>query len=102
MCCHGLWQNEGEFMSHPCHQDKMSRINRIQGQWNGIKKMIDSEKYCVDILTQLRAIESATKSLQREILKTHLEHCVKGAMTSKDKKESQKKVDEVLALLKKW
>lgn len=87
---------------HPCHHNQLKRLHRIQGQMTGIKKMIEEERYCPDILTQLKAVTSAVKSLQTEILKTHLNHCVADALKSKNKKEQENKIGELLELFKKW
>ena len=88
--------------SHPNHEDKIKRLNRIAGQIKGIIKMIENKKYCVDILQQTRAITAAIKSVEQLILKDHMNACVSSAMTSKSKKDQNKKIDEVLKLIKKF
>ena len=76
----------------------MNRVNRLQGQLSGIKKMIEDDKYCGDILTQLLAVDKATKSLSNEILKRHLHTCV-----LEDIKDGDTEVlDELLELFKKY
>ena len=87
---------------HPNHEDKIKRLNRIVGQLKGIIKMIENKKYCVDILQQTRAITAAIKSVEQLILKDHMNACVSSAMTSKSKKDQNKKIDEVLKLIKKF
>lgn len=88
-------------MSHPDHQKQIKRINRIQGQLNGVRNMIEEQRYCPDILNQLKAVKSAIVSLQAEVLKTHLDHCVTEAMTSKNKAKKEKKIKELVELFKK-
>lgn len=83
---------------HPDHSDEMSRLNRISGQVEGVKKMIEEQRYCPDIITQLRAIQSATKSIEANILRRHLEACVKDAFANDD---SEEKIDELIKLFKK-
>lgn len=83
---------------HPDHHDEISRLNRLAGQVEGIKKMIEERRYCADIITQLRAVQSAAKSVEANILRSHLEGCVKDAYESGASKE---KIDELITLFKK-
>lgn len=82
------------------HKSKLTRLSRIEGQVRGIKNMIEEEKYCVDILTQIKAIRSALKSLELEILEGHAHHCLMNAVTSGSETTAKKKVDEILDLIK--
>ena len=88
--------------THPNHEDKIKRLNRIAGQLQGIIKMIENKKYCVDILQQTRAITAAIKSVEQLILKDHMNACVSSAMKSKNKKEQDKKIEEVIKLINKF
>jgi len=83
------------------HKKLKNRVSRIEGQVKGISSMIESNKYCVDILTQTKAIRSALKGLELEILENHLNTCVKEAILSGDKRESDEKIEEIMLLLKK-
>ena len=74
------------------------RINRIVGQLNGVKNMLDDERYCGDVLTQLAAVESAVRSVSRLILQDHLHSCVVEQIQAGDTEV----LDEVMALLKKF
>ena len=76
-----------------------NRLNRIEGQVRGIAKMIDDDRYCIDILTQLQAIRSALARVENALIKDHLEQCVVGAMVSGDVDEQRAKAQELLALL---
>lgn len=62
--------------THPCHKENLPRMNRIAGQVEGVKRMIEEGRYCPDILAQLKAIRSAIKAVEGNILQKHLEHCV--------------------------
>lgn len=75
-----------------------NRINRIIGQLNGVKKMIDENAYCNDVLMQILAISKALKGLSGEILKEHLHSCV----IEKIKNEQYDALDEVVELFKKY
>ena len=85
-------------MKHPCHKKQISSLKRVEGQIRGIIKMIDDDKYCIDILNQIKAVKSAITSVEGKILKTHLKACVKDALTSD--KGFDEKVDEILKTLK--
>ncbi|MBY0315372.1 MAG: metal-sensitive transcriptional regulator [Bdellovibrionales bacterium] len=87
--------------SNPDHSNDIARLNRILGQVEGIKKMIEDKRYCVDILTQTKAVGSAIKGLEASILERHLQHCVSSAIEAKNKNESQKKIEELLDLFTK-
>lgn len=83
----------------PCHSAHIVKLNRVEGQLSAIKKMITDRRYCVDILIQLKAVRGAVTRVQKDILKTHLEHCVSDAITSKDKSETNNKIREILKLM---
>ena len=86
---------------HPDHSGELNKLNRLEGQVNGIKKMIEEGRYCPDIITQLRAIRSAAKSVESNILRRHLEFCVKQAFSSGGDMASEEKLDELMKLFKK-
>ena len=75
------------------------RLKRIEGQVRGIARMIDEDRYCIDILTQIRAIQAALRGVEAKILKDHVEHCVDGAIASGDGDEQRRKVQELLNVL---
>ena len=85
-------------MSHPDHKDQLPSLKRIEGQARGIRKMIEEEKYCIDILNQIKAVKNALSTVEGKILKTHLQACVRDTLSS-DKKFDEK-VDEILKTLK--
>jgi len=77
----------------------MNRLNRIEGQVRGIARMVEDDRYCVDVLTQLQAVRAALLRVESEVLKDHLDHCVMGAMTGDDPAERKAKANELIALL---
>lgn len=87
-------------MKHPSHSGQIARLKRLSGQVNGIIKMIEDERYCVDILTQVKAAKSALKSVESNIVESHLNHCVSEAMSQKDEKIAKKIVSEIKEILK--
>jgi len=85
----------------PDHSKEIKRLNRISGQVEGVKKMIEDRRYCPDIIIQLKAISSAVKSVEGIILKTHLESCVRDVFKEDDKTKQDEKIEELLALFQK-
>ena len=85
---------------HPDHSKQLHRVNRVIGQLEGVKRMIEDRRYCPDILVQTRAAASAVRSLEANILETHLEHCVRDAFNQQDAASTQEKIDELLEIFK--
>ena len=67
------------------------RLARIEGQVRGISKMIDDDRYCIDILTQLGAVDTALEAVAIKVLEEHVQHCVAGALASGDRKQADDK-----------
>ncbi len=77
-------------------QALIKRLHRIEGQVRGIERMVDDDRYCIDILTQISAVNTALESLAFKILDEHVKHCVAGALTSGDAKDAAEKTGELL------
>jgi DNA-binding FrmR family transcriptional regulator len=77
----------------------LNRLNRIEGQVRGISRMVEEDRYCIDVLTQIRAVRAALGKVETEMLREHLGHCVEGAIASGDKAEQRKKVAELIQLM---
>ena len=75
----------------------VNRLHRIEGQVRGIERMVDEERYCIDILTQISAVTTALESLAFKILDDHVSHCVAGALASGDANVAAEKSEELLA-----
>ena len=78
------------------------RLARIEGQIRGISRMIEEDRYCVDILTQLAAVQQALRRVSRELLKDHMSHCVEEAFTSGDEAEKHRVSHEIAELMFKY
>ena len=89
-------------VAYPHHHEQLVALKRIEGQIRGVQKMIEDKRYCVDILTQLSSIGGALLRVQDHILQAHLQGCVAGAIKSKSQTETQKKMDEIFGLLKRF
>ena len=86
--------------TYPSHKKYTDALKRIEGQVCGVQRMIDEKRYCVDILVQLSAIGSAVASVQNKILEKHLDTCFKTAFEKGTSKERDKKIAEVVKILK--
>lgn len=77
----------------------VSRLNRVEGQVRGVTKMVQEDRYCIDVLTQIAAIKAALSKVESEILKDHLHHCIEGAIVSGDVDAQREKAAELVTLL---
>ena len=75
------------------------RLNRIEGQVRGLAKMVDEDRYCIDIVTQISAVRSALRRVEEEILKDHVAHCVEHAINSGDKADQRRKIAELMEVV---
>jgi DNA-binding FrmR family transcriptional regulator len=79
----------------------LNRMNYLIGHLEGVKKMIENDKYCIDIILQNEAVISALKKVNEMVLENHLNTCVTEAIKNKSEKERKKKIKELLDLFKK-
>jgi CsoR family transcriptional regulator, copper-sensing transcriptional repressor len=86
---------------HPDYIAHLPRLNRIEGQIQGIKKMIGERRYCPDIIMQLKAIRAACQSIEALMLETHLDSCVVDAFHSDNEANKNEKIQELTKLYKK-
>ena len=77
----------------------LTRLNRIEGQVRGLAKMVEADRYCIDVVDQVQAVIAALKKVEHEILADHIAHCVEHAIRSGDKKAQREKVGELVATL---
>ena len=82
-------------------QKTLDRLARLEGQVRGVARMVDEDRYCVDILAQTAAVRSALKAVERLILEDHAHHCVEDAIASGKADEQRQKFTELVALLQK-
>lgn len=78
------------------------RLHRIEGQVRGIERMVDDDRYCIDILTQISAVSTALESVAFKLLDEHVNHCVADALASGDPKEASEKSRELLAAVQRF
>lgn len=85
---------------HPCHCEELPRLNRVSGQLEGVKRMIETGRYCPDILMQLRAIRAAIRKVESGILQKHLQHCVAQAMRNGE--GAERKIEELKQIFERY
>jgi CsoR family transcriptional regulator, copper-sensing transcriptional repressor len=79
-------------------QNMLVRLRRVEGQVRGVQKMVDQERYCPDVLTQMSAIHESLRSIERILMKNHLQHCATEALRSGDEHKAQQTYDELTDL----
>jgi len=77
----------------------LNRLNRIAGQVRGVARMVEEDRYCIDILTQVQAIRAALAKVETEMLRDHLGRCIEGAIVSGNREEQRSKAAELIQLL---
>jgi CsoR family transcriptional regulator, copper-sensing transcriptional repressor len=77
----------------------IKRLSRIEGQVRGLSRMVEEDRYCIDIVTQLSAARAALRRVEHEILRDHVGHCVKQAMRSDDRDDQERKIEELMDVL---
>src|SRR2546429_2180083 len=80
----------------------VKRLHRIEGQVRGIEKMVEDDRYCIDILTQIAAANTALETVALQILDDHVRHCVAGALASGDEADAATKTEELLQAVQRF
>ena len=80
----------------------ITRLHRIEGQVRGIEKMVEDERYCIDILTQIGAVSTALETVAQKPLEEHANHCVAGALASGSRVEAEEKTRELLQAVQRF
>src|SRR5215472_10105821 len=75
------------------------RLSRIEGQVRGLSKMVEEDRYCIDIVTQIAAVRAALRRVEEEVLHDHVAHCVEHAIKSGDKADQRQKIAELMAVI---
>jgi len=77
----------------------LKRLNRIEGQVRGLAKMVEDDRYCIDVVTQISAVRAALRRVEEEVLRDHVAHCVEHAIASGNAAEQRRKVAELMDVL---
>ena len=86
-------------MARDSKTSTISRLNRIGGQVRGLARMVEDDRYCIDIVTQIAAVRAALRRVEEEILRDHVAHCVEHAIASGDKADQRRKVKELMDVM---
>lgn len=87
---------------HATHKTQLPRLKRVRGQVDGVIRMIEGERYCVDVLTQLRAARAALRRVEQAVLREHAEHCVAGAAQASESEQAKAKLEELFEALQRY
>ena len=77
----------------------LKRLQRIEGQVRGLARMVEEDRYCIDVVTQIAAVSAALRAAEDEILRDHVAHCIEHAIASGNKSEQRRKVAELMDVL---
>src|SRR6201993_741370 len=91
----------GSSMDDRFKKAQLARLGRIEGQVRGVARMVEEDRYCIDVLTQIRAVRAALDKVEQEILHDHLQHCVAHAFHGGNERERQTKIEELMEVLDK-
>ena len=75
------------------------RLRRIEGQIRGLQAMVDEDRYCIDVVTQISAVRAALRRVEEEVLRDHVAHCVEHAISSGNKADQREKIAELMAVI---
>lgn len=98
LAIHTLW-GYIEDMEKESKTPTLKRLGRIEGQVRGLARMVEDERYCIDIVTQIAAVRAALRKVEEEILREHVAHCVLHAIASGDKADQRRKVAELMDVM---
>ena len=77
----------------------LKRLGRIEGQVRGLARMVEEDRYCIDVVTQISAVRAALRRLEEEVLRDHVAHCVEHAITAGNKTDQRRKVAELMDVI---
>ena len=88
-----------QFMAKPSKNSSLKRLSRIEGQVRGLMRMIEEDRYCIDIVTQIAAVRAALRRVEEEALQDHIAHCVEHAIVSGNAADQRRKIKELMDVL---
>ena len=77
----------------------LRRLSRIEGQVRGLARMVEDDRYCIDIVTQISAVRAALRRVEEEVLRDHVSHCVEHAISSGNKSDQRQKISELMDVI---
>jgi DNA-binding FrmR family transcriptional regulator len=86
-------------MQEPIKTSVKKRLSRIEGQVRGLSRMVDEDRYCIDVVTQIAAVRAALRRAEEEILKDHVAHCIEHAIRSGNRADQRNKIAELMDVI---
>lgn len=86
-------------MTKSDRSSRLKRLSRIEGQVRGLARMVEDDRYCIDIITQISAVRAALRRVEEDILRDHIAHCVEHAIVSGNADEQREKIAELMDVL---
>ncbi|HET9572726.1 MAG TPA: metal-sensitive transcriptional regulator [Methyloceanibacter sp.] len=86
-------------MRRDAKESALRRLRRVEGQVRGLIRMVEEDRYCIDVVTQISAARAALRKVEEEVLHDHVAHCVENAIASGNKAEQRRKVAELMEVL---
>lgn len=86
-------------MNKEAKSASLKRLARVQGQVGGLIRMVEENRYCIDVVTQIAAVRAALRRVEEEVLRDHVAHCVEHAINSGDKKDQRQKITELMDVM---
>jgi DNA-binding FrmR family transcriptional regulator len=84
---------------YPSHEEQLQRLGKIEGQIKGVRKMIEERRYCIDIVSQIKAVEAALRQVQLGVVEKHIHHCVSESLRSKNPAHLGEQVEEIVKVM---
>jgi CsoR family transcriptional regulator, copper-sensing transcriptional repressor len=95
----GHGDGHGHGMTPELKEKAIARLRKVEGQVRGLQRMVEEERYCADILTQITSVQQALRATGKLLMRNHLEHCVKRALRSGEASEAERAYAEILELM---
>ena len=86
-------------MNSNAQKKALTALKRAEGQVRGVAKMVEEDRYCIDVVTQIAAAKAALRRVEEEILRDHVAHCVEHAISSGDKADQRRKIAELMEVV---
>ncbi len=86
-------------MSKANKASRLKRLSRIEGQVRGLSRMVEEDRYCIDIVTQIAAVRAALSRVEQDVLRDHIGHCVAHAMASGNSADQKQKIEELMEVI---
>ena len=86
-------------MKSDTKQSCIKRLGRVEGQVRGVTRMVEDDRYCIDVVTQISAVRAALRKVEEEVLRDHVGHCVEGAIASGNKTDQRRKIAELMSVV---